>query len=104
MILVLGDDAPQFVLGRGITGLWSVQVAYGHGTQQAGFGGPRQHLVDTCFSSGAPLSRQHVTVMEHRSILLQFAPAVPARRSPPVRWRRKHEKERKHAFSIDYEE
>src|SRR5436190_19015214 len=49
MILILGDDAPQFALRRGISGLRSVQVAYGHGTEQAGFGGPRQHPVDACF-------------------------------------------------------
>src|SRR5437868_2495820 len=103
MILILGDDAPQFALCRGISGLRSVQIPYGHGTQQARFGGPRQHSVDACFSCRAPLSRQHVAVMEHRSILLQFAPGVRAPWSPPVRWRRKHEKEWKHAFSVDHE-
>ena len=104
MILILGDNAPQFALRRGISGLRSVQVAYGHGAEQAGFRGPRQHPVDACFSCRAPLSRQHVAVMEHRSILLQFAPGVRARRRPCVRRWRKHEKERKDAFSVDHEE
>ena len=42
--------------------------------------------------------------MEHRSILLQFAPGVRALGCSPVRRRRKHEKERKDTFSVDYEE
>src|SRR6478752_4786533 len=42
--------------------------------------------------------------MKHRSILLQFAPGVRARRRPCVRRWRKHEKERKDAFSVDHEE
>src|SRR5205809_5747731 len=104
MILILGDDAPQFALRRGISGLRSVQVTYGNGAEQAGFGGPRQHPVDACFTGGAPLSRQHVAVMEHRSILFQFAPGVRARRRPCVRRWRKREKEWKDAFSVDHEE
>ncbi len=103
-MLILGDDAPQFPFGRGISGLRSIQVAYGHGAEQAGFGGPRQHPVDARFSCRAPLSRQHVAVMEHRSILLQFAPGIRAPRGPPVRRRRKHEKKWKHALSVDHEE